>query len=104
MAPHYSILAWKIPWTDQPSRIQFMGSQRIRHNWSDWAQILYLLLNKQWEEEEIKREIKKKKSWDKSKCRNNIPKLMECSKSNSKNEFCSDKYAHQEKNKELGNS
>ena len=60
MAPHYSILAWKIPWTDQPSRIQFMGSQRIRHNWSDWAQILYLLLNKQWEEEEIKREIKKK--------------------------------------------
>ena len=27
------ILAWKIPWTEQPGRIQSMGSQRVEHNW-----------------------------------------------------------------------
>ena len=33
MAPHSSTLAWKIPWTEQPSRLQSMGSQRVRHDW-----------------------------------------------------------------------
>ena len=32
MATHPSILPWKIPWTDEPSRLQFMGMQRIRHD------------------------------------------------------------------------
>ena len=32
MAPHSSILAWKIPWTEESSRLQSMGSQRVRHN------------------------------------------------------------------------
>ena len=32
MAPHSSILAWKIPWTEEPGRLQPMGSQRIRHD------------------------------------------------------------------------
>ena len=32
MATHSSILAWKIPWTEEPDRLQFMGSQRVRHN------------------------------------------------------------------------
>ena len=32
MAPHSSILAWKIPWTEEPRRLQSMGSQRVRHN------------------------------------------------------------------------
>ena len=27
MATHFSILAWKIPWTEEPGRLQFMGSQ-----------------------------------------------------------------------------
>ena len=27
-----SILAWKIPWTDEPGGLQSMGSQRVRHN------------------------------------------------------------------------
>ena len=31
MATHSSILAWKIPWTEEPSRLQSMGSQRVRH-------------------------------------------------------------------------
>jgi len=32
MATHSSILAWRIPWTEEPSRLQSMGSQRVRHN------------------------------------------------------------------------
>ena len=32
MATHSSTLAWKIPWTDEPGRLQSMGSQRVRHD------------------------------------------------------------------------
>ena len=32
MAPHSSILAWKIPWTEEPGRVQSMGSQRVGHD------------------------------------------------------------------------
>ena len=31
MATHSGILAWKIPWTEEPDRLQSMGSQRVRH-------------------------------------------------------------------------
>ena len=34
MAPHSSTLAWKIPWTEEPGRLQSMGSLRVRHNWA----------------------------------------------------------------------
>ena len=30
MATHFRILAWKIPWTEEPGRLQSMGSQRVR--------------------------------------------------------------------------
>ena len=30
---HSSILAWKSPWTEEPSRLQSMGSQRVGHDW-----------------------------------------------------------------------
>ena len=33
MTTHSSILAWKIPWTEEPGRLQSMGSQRVRHDW-----------------------------------------------------------------------
>ena len=33
MAPHSSTLAWKIPWTGESGRQQFMGLQRVRHDW-----------------------------------------------------------------------
>ena len=33
MATHSSILAWRILWTEKPSGLQSMGSQRIRHDW-----------------------------------------------------------------------
>ena len=32
MATHSSILAWEIPWTEVPGRLQFTGSQPVRHN------------------------------------------------------------------------
>ena len=38
MATHSSIPAWRIPWTEEPGRLQSMWSQRVRHNWSNWAQ------------------------------------------------------------------
>ena len=34
MAPHSSTLAWKIPWTEEPGRLQSMGSLRVRHDWT----------------------------------------------------------------------
>ena len=34
MATHSSILAWKIPWTEEPSRLQSVGSQRVGHYWA----------------------------------------------------------------------
>ena len=37
MAPHSSTVARKIPWTEEPSRLQSMGSRRVRHDWSDLA-------------------------------------------------------------------
>ena len=33
MATHSSILAWEIPWMEEPGRLQSMGLQRVRHDW-----------------------------------------------------------------------
>ena len=33
MATHSSILAWRIPWTEEPGKLQSMGLQRVRHDW-----------------------------------------------------------------------
>ena len=35
MATHSRILAWRIPWTEEPGRLQSMGSHRIRHDRRD---------------------------------------------------------------------
>ena len=37
MATHFSVLAWKIPWTEEPGGLQSMGSQRVGHNLSTKA-------------------------------------------------------------------
>ena len=37
MATDSSILAWRIPWIEEPGRLQSAGSQRVKHNWSDLA-------------------------------------------------------------------
>ena len=34
MAPHSSTLAWKIPWTEEPGRLQSMGLLRVGHDWA----------------------------------------------------------------------
>ena len=42
MATHSSILAWKIPWTEELGRPGSIGSQRIIHVWSDLARMQYI--------------------------------------------------------------
>ena len=32
MATHFSILAWRIPWTEEPGGLQSVGSQKVRHD------------------------------------------------------------------------
>ena len=32
MATHSSFLVWKIPWTEEPGRLQYIGLQRVRHD------------------------------------------------------------------------
>ena len=34
MATHFTILAWRIPWTEEPDRLQSTGSQRVGHDWA----------------------------------------------------------------------
>ena len=45
MATHSSTLAWKIPWTEEPGRLQSMGSRRVGH---DWATLLSLFTFIHW--------------------------------------------------------
>ena len=45
MAPYSSTPAWKIPWTEEPGRLQSMGSPRVRH---DWATSLSLFTFMHW--------------------------------------------------------
>ena len=33
IATHSSVLSWEIPWTEEPGRLESMGSQRVRHDW-----------------------------------------------------------------------
>ena len=37
MAMQSSTLAWRIPWTEEPGRLQFKGSERVRHNWATFT-------------------------------------------------------------------
>ena len=44
MATHSSIFAWRIPWTEEPGQLQYIGSQRVGHDWSNLAHMhIYLL-------------------------------------------------------------
>ena len=36
VAIHSSILAWRIPWTEEPGGLQSMGSQKVEHNWTNF--------------------------------------------------------------------
>ena len=43
MVTHSNIIAWEIPWTEEPGRLQFMGSQRVRYNLATKKQYLLLI-------------------------------------------------------------
>ena len=37
MATHSSILAWRMPWTEEPGRLQSRGSQKVGHDWNNFS-------------------------------------------------------------------
>ena len=39
MATHSNILAWRIPWSEEPGMLQSMGSQRVGHNWATFTSL-----------------------------------------------------------------
>ena len=49
IAPHSSTLAWKIPWTEEPAKLQSMGSHRVRQDWSDLAAAAASLFSRNFE-------------------------------------------------------
>ena len=58
MATHSNTLAWNIPWTEKPVRLQSMGSWRVGHDWSDLAAAAEELKNKHAETKNTFTEIK----------------------------------------------
>ena len=46
IATHSHILAWRIPWTEEPGELQSMGSQRVGHNWAPNTHIFLLTSRK----------------------------------------------------------
>ena len=49
MATHSSILAWRIPWTEETGGLQSMGSQRVGHDWSNLACMhAWVLIDVKW--------------------------------------------------------
>ena len=50
MAPHFSPLAWKIPWAEEPSRLQSMGSLRVGHDWATSPSLFtFMHWRRQWQ-------------------------------------------------------
>ena len=45
IATHSSILARKIPLTEEPGMLQSIGSQKVKHSWSEWAHYKCLSIN-----------------------------------------------------------
>ena len=45
MATHSSILAWRIPWTEEPGGLQYTGSQRVGHDWATNFSIDHLVMS-----------------------------------------------------------
>jgi len=46
MATHSSVLAWRIPWTEEPGGLPSMGLHRVGHDWSDLAAVAAAELDK----------------------------------------------------------
>ena len=49
VAPHSNILAWELPWTEEPGRLQSMGLQRVGHDWATSLSLFsFLYWRRQW--------------------------------------------------------
>ena len=49
LTPHSSTLAWKTPWTEEPGRVQSMGSLRVGHGWATWLSLFtFMHWRRQW--------------------------------------------------------
>ena len=48
MVTHSSILAWKIPWTEEPKGLQSMGSQRVRHDYGSFTFTFSCSMQEHW--------------------------------------------------------
>ena len=49
MATHSSILAWRIPWTEEPGGLQSLGLRRVGHDWATNTITLYHLIHELWQ-------------------------------------------------------
>ena len=49
MATHSSVLAWRIPGTEEPGGLPSMGSHRVRHDWSDLAAAYIYIWRRKWQ-------------------------------------------------------
>ena len=50
MATHSSTLAWKIPWTEEPGRLQYMGLLRVGHDWATSLSLFtFIHWRRQWQ-------------------------------------------------------
>ena len=50
MAPHSSTLAWKIPWTEEPGRLQSMEFRRVGHKWeTSFSLFTFMHWRKKWQ-------------------------------------------------------
>ena len=56
VAPHSSTFAWKIPWTEEPNRLQSMGSQRVGHSWATSLSLSVTKAGFHWQAEPPSRE------------------------------------------------
>ena len=71
MATHYSTLAWKIPWTAEPGRLQSMGSHRVGHDWSN----LVAAAAADSKSKKGQKEKRTQNKWDKYKAQNKIAEI-----------------------------
>ena len=74
MAIHFSTIAWKIPWTDEPGRLQSMGSQRVRHDWANSLSLSFKITADGDYSHEIKRYLLLGR-----KVMTNLDSILECS-------------------------
>ena len=63
MATRSSILAWKIPWTEDPGRLQFIGSQSVGHNWVSSLSFFLSLYVALWDSKTPHRPTGERVSW-----------------------------------------